>query len=131
MGLGEGALDEADDPGAVVEGGVFGEEAGARGRDVGVSQVGEDVDGSGGGGVVLDYAYAELVGGAFEAEGDGHGQDGSGRRGERRAVVMLLAHREAVTVVDLKQFCDGINLKLLTRDTYQMLGRAGIEDRRD
>lgn len=73
MGLGEGALDEADDPGAVVEGGVFGEEAGACRRDVCMAQVGEDVDGSRGVGVVLNYAYAKFVGGAFEAEGDGHG----------------------------------------------------------
>ena len=44
-GFGEGALDEGDDVGAVVQGGVFGEEAGAGGGDVGVSDVGEDFGG--------------------------------------------------------------------------------------
>lgn len=71
-GLVESLLDEAGHPAAVVQGGVFGEEAGAGRGDEGVAEVGEDVDaggvrGAGGRGVVLDDAYAELVGGALEA----------------------------------------------------------------
>lgn len=54
---------------AVVQGRVFGEEAFAGGGDKGVTEVGEDAGGAAGGGV-LDYADAELVGGAFEAEGE-------------------------------------------------------------
>jgi len=72
MGLGEGAFYEADDPLAVVKGGVFWEETSACWRDVGVTEVCEDVNGCGGVIVVLDYAYGELVGGPFEAEGDRH-----------------------------------------------------------
>ena len=62
---------------SVVECCVFGEEAFAWRGVVGVSYVGEDlgvvcwVEGGCGFGV-KDYADAELVGGAFEAEGD-HG----------------------------------------------------------
>lgn len=62
---------------------VFGEKSLARGRVEGVAEVGED-DGAGGGegwscgiivGRVEDEANSELVGGAFEAEGD----SGAGR----------------------------------------------------
>lgn len=60
-------FDEADDPGAVVEGGFLGEEAFAGGSVVGVAEVGEDDGGRGGG--VGDDAYADFVGGTFEAEG--------------------------------------------------------------
>ena len=72
VGFGEGGAHELDDPLAVVARGVFGEEAGAGWGDVGVAEVGEDL-GAGVGAVaagwVEDEAYAELVGGAFEAEG--------------------------------------------------------------
>lgn len=40
------------------------------------------MDGSGGRGGVLDYAYAEFIGRAFEAEGDVHGR--SSTRNRRR-----------------------------------------------
>ena len=54
---------------AVVEGGVLWEEAGAGWGDVGVADVREDAGGGFGGGFgVLDYAYAEFVGAAFEAD---------------------------------------------------------------
>jgi len=72
VSLGEGAFDEANDPLAMVEGGVFGEEASSCWRDVGVTKICEDVDGCGGVVVVLDYAYGEFVGRALETEGDGH-----------------------------------------------------------
>jgi len=62
MSLGEGAFDETDYPLAVVEGGVFGEEAGSCCGDIGVSEIGEDVDRCGRVVVVLDYAYGEFVG---------------------------------------------------------------------
>lgn len=66
-GLADGLFDEADDPGAVMEGGFLGEEAFAGGSVVGVAEVGEDDGGRGGG--VGDDAYADFVGGTFEAEG--------------------------------------------------------------
>lgn len=65
--LGDGAAGEGDELSAVVEGGVFGEEARAWRGDECVSQVGED---GGGGWGVADEADAELVGGAFAAECD-------------------------------------------------------------
>lgn len=58
-----------------MEGGVFGEEAGAGGGDVGVAEVGED-EGGGGGGGVRDDAHAEFVGAAFEADCVAHGCGG-------------------------------------------------------
>lgn len=76
-GLGDGAAGEGDELGAVVEGGVFGEEARAGRGDECVSQVGED---GGGGWGVADEADAELVGGAFAAEGDPGGFVGRWRR---------------------------------------------------
>ena len=76
LGLVQRAFDETDDPGAVVQRGVLGEEARAGRGVVRVAEVGEDADGGrGGGGVgegVLDEADAEFVGGTLEAEGDGH-----------------------------------------------------------
>lgn len=73
MGLEERAFDEADHPGSVVEGCVFGQETVAGGWGVGVAEVCVDygvwlgcgrwgVGGRGGGEDVLDYAYAEFVG---------------------------------------------------------------------
>lgn len=55
----EGLEGDADEEGAVVGGGVFGEEAGAGGGDEGVADVGED-----GGGVVFveNDANAQFVG---------------------------------------------------------------------
>lgn len=110
--FGEGALDERDDVGAVVEGGVFGEEAGAGGGDVGVSDVGED-EGGGGGGGVRDDAYAEFVGAAFEADCVAHGcgcpesaaEDGCLARGGKLWVVDVMD-----AYVDLNLYfeaCDG------------------------
>ena len=56
VGFAESVFDEGDDVGAVVAGGVFGEEAFARGGVEGVSDVGKDDGGGGGfrGGWVLD-----------------------------------------------------------------------------
>lgn len=73
VGGGEGLADESSDVAAVVEGGVFGEEAFAWWGDVGLSDVGEDYCGRRRvGGCwfwVQDEADAEFVGGTFEAEG--------------------------------------------------------------
>lgn len=71
-GFDEGTLHERDDMRAVVYGGVFGEETGAGGGDVGVSEVGEDYGGRSGGGV-RDDANADFVGAAFEADCVAHG----------------------------------------------------------
>jgi len=72
VSLGEGAFDEANDPLAVVERGVFREEASSCWRDVGMTKICEDVDRCGGVVVVLDYAYGEFVGRALKTKGDGH-----------------------------------------------------------
>ena len=83
MGFAEGAVHEGDDVEAVVPGCVFGEEAFAGGGVEGVAEVAEDGRWSGafGRGWMLDEAHAELVGGAFEAEGY-HVGGGGGRESE-------------------------------------------------
>lgn len=68
-GLAHGLLYEADDPSAVMPCRVLGQETLARRGDVGVAEVRED-DGRLRRVRMLDDSNAELIGAAFEADGD-------------------------------------------------------------
>lgn len=68
-GFAEGSLDQSHDPGAMVSGGILGEKALAGRRDVGMSNIGEDLRGAAIIGMQHD-AHAELVGGAFQTDGE-------------------------------------------------------------
>lgn len=68
-GFPEGSLDQSDYPGAMMSGGILGEKSLARRRDIGMPDIGEDLRGAAIIGMQHD-AHAELVGGAFQTDGE-------------------------------------------------------------